>query len=130
MNDFVSAANCTVKQKSCRFFVGGFDSTITEIKLLEYFSQWGEILKTEIIRKKGSGISRGYGFVTTHPETASKISAYSHCLGGRTLDLGKALNKEETNSFKKKQYQKKIFIRNLDPISTTSGKPKFNLQNS
>ena len=108
-----------------RFFVGGFDSSVTENRLFEYFSTYGNILKVEIIKKKSTGISMGYGFITASTKTAETILSKSHNINGRSIDLGKALTKQETAFFKNESYKKKIFIKNINPSTTTSGKLQF-----
>ncbi|MEY4579973.1 MAG: hypothetical protein RL701_4676 [Pseudomonadota bacterium] len=48
----------------CRLFVGGLGSSINEQELREAFSAFGVIADAVILKDRGTGESRGFGFVT------------------------------------------------------------------
>jgi hypothetical protein len=48
----------------CRLFVGGLGSAISEQELREAFSAFGVIADAVILKDRGTGESRGFGFVT------------------------------------------------------------------
>ncbi len=48
----------------CRLFVGGLSWDTTETVLRELFSQFGHITDAVILTDRGTGKSRGFGFVT------------------------------------------------------------------
>jgi RNA recognition motif-containing protein len=45
-------------------FVGNLDSMVNEELLSNFFQKWGRIFSVRIMRAKGKGTSRGFGFVT------------------------------------------------------------------
>jgi hypothetical protein len=48
----------------CRLFVGGLGSSINEAELREAFAAFGIIADAVILKDRGTGESRGFGFVT------------------------------------------------------------------
>jgi hypothetical protein len=48
----------------CRLFVGGLGSSISEAELREAFGAFGVIADAVILKDRGTGQSRGFGFVT------------------------------------------------------------------
>lgn len=53
-------------QQSDKFslFVGNLDSMVNEETLMNYFQKYGKIFSVRVMRHKGKGTSRGFGFVT------------------------------------------------------------------
>lgn len=57
-----------VQQKDTTFtkiFVGGLPYHTTDESLREFFQQFGDIEEAVVITDRGTGKSRGYGFVST-----------------------------------------------------------------
>jgi hypothetical protein len=48
----------------CRLFVGGLGSAINEQELREAFGAFGAVTDAAILKDRGTGESRGFGFVT------------------------------------------------------------------
>jgi hypothetical protein len=48
----------------CRLFVGGLGSSISEPELREAFGAFGVVADAVILKDRGTGESRGFGFVT------------------------------------------------------------------
>ena len=48
----------------CRLFVGGLGTAVSEADLREAFSQFGTITDAVVMTDRGTGQSRGFGFVT------------------------------------------------------------------
>jgi hypothetical protein len=48
----------------CRLFVGGLGSVITEAELREAFGAFGVVSDAVILKDRGTGESRGFGFIT------------------------------------------------------------------
>jgi len=48
----------------CRLFVGGIASATSEVELREAFAEFGVIVDAVILKDRGTGQSRGFGFVT------------------------------------------------------------------
>eukprot|EP00808_Paulinella_micropora_P030151 g16407.t1 len=75
-------------------FVGGIAWNTTNESLSLAFSQFGDILKSKIIRDTASGAARGYGFVKfQEASSAARAVAASHwlTLDGRRIDCKFAL---------------------------------------
>ena len=106
-----------------RLFIGGLQARVDEMTLLQYFSQFGEIIKAQVMRCPRRNISKGYGFITCKKvSTAKKIINYpNHMLLGRGIDVGKAAAKWETEEVKKLTRAKKIFITGIG-LEITEGK--------
>ncbi|QPG76003.1 hypothetical protein FOA43_003389 [Brettanomyces nanus] len=61
-------------------FVGRLDYSINEINLTQQFSAYGEIDHVRVVRERGNGKSRGYGFVVYQDEEGAKM-AFDHANG-------------------------------------------------
>ena len=59
-----ATANRGVASIPCRLFVGGLGSSINEAELREAFGAFGVIADAVILKDRGTGQSRGFGFVT------------------------------------------------------------------
>ena len=112
-----------VLKVSSRLFVGGIDASISEEDLEIYFSQFGEIMKAEVIRDKRTRISKGYGFIKCRDkDTAQIILNQRHRIGNRNIDVNNAAEKWETSTTKNNLYEKKLFISGITP-NIENGKP-------
>lgn len=47
-----------------KVFVGGISTETTEENLTQHFCRYGEVAKSEIIKFRETGLSKGFGFVT------------------------------------------------------------------
>lgn len=47
-----------------KLFIGGLTAQTTEEKLRKYYSKWGTVVDTVVMRDSATGRSRGFGFVT------------------------------------------------------------------
>ena len=61
-------------------YVGGLSHTVTEDDLREIFEAFGEVRSVSIIKDKGSGEPRGFGFVEM-PATSEAQSAINELDG-------------------------------------------------
>jgi RNA recognition motif-containing protein len=96
-----------------KIFVGGLSAHVTQSQLLSYFSQFGNVLKIELIRNKKTNYCKGYGFVTCESQhMVDKIRQVdNHQLGGRRMDIGLASDdKAERKQLKKNTKVRKVFI--------------------
>ncbi|XP_056133577.1 heterogeneous nuclear ribonucleoprotein A0-like [Lampris incognitus] len=83
-----------------KIFVGGLKNDIEEDNLIEYFSQFGEIEKSEVISDKITGKKRGFGFVHfLDNDSADKAVVLKfHNVKGHKVEVKKALTKLEMES--------------------------------
>lgn len=87
-------SNATVK----KVFVGGIKEDIEEDEIRTYFEDFGTVTDVAIVTERGSGKRRGFGFVTFDDYDAVDkvvLKKGSLFLGGKRLDVKKALSKEE-----------------------------------
>ena len=62
-----------------KIFVGGLNLKTTDESLGNYFSQYGEVKESVVMKEKETSASRGFGFVTfTSPESARTCLNESH----------------------------------------------------
>uniref|UniRef100_A0A3Q1G381 Heteroous nuclear ribonucleoprotein A0 n=1 Tax=Acanthochromis polyacanthus TaxID=80966 RepID=A0A3Q1G381_9TELE len=80
-----------------KIFVGGLKDDIEEEHLTEYFSQYGQIEKAEVISEKETGKKRGFGFVyfTDHDAADKAVVVKFHTVNGHKVEVKKALTKQE-----------------------------------
>lgn len=107
-----------------KLFVGGVSWETTEEAFTNYFSKYGEITDSVIMRDKHSGRPRGFGFVTfADPEAADKVLEEEHILGGRTVEVKRTVPREDMQQVKAVSKTKKIFIGGI-PTSLTEDELK------
>ncbi|XP_024126283.1 heterogeneous nuclear ribonucleoprotein A0-like [Oryzias melastigma] len=80
-----------------KIFVGGLKNDIFEFHLTQYFSQYGQVDKSEILVDMVTGRNRGFGFVHfTDPSAADKAALVKfHKVNGHRVEVKKALTKQE-----------------------------------
>lgn len=107
-----------------KIFVGGLSWETTDEKLKEYFSKYGEVTDSIIMKDSASGRPRGFGFVTFR-ETQSVMTALQepkHHLDGKTIDPKRAFNpsaqKKGVPPNPSTQPVKKVFVGGI-PAGTT-----------
>ncbi|OWM63270.1 heterogeneous nuclear ribonucleoprotein 1-like [Punica granatum] len=79
-----------------KLFIGGISWETTDEKLIEYFSQYGEVMQTVVMRDKLTGRPRGFGFVVfSDPSVLDRVLQDKHTIDGRTVEAKRALSREE-----------------------------------
>lgn len=80
-----------------KIFVGGLKDDIEEEHLTEYFCQYGQIEKAEVISEKETGKKRGFGFVyfNDHDAADKAVVVKFHTVKGHKVEVKKALTKQE-----------------------------------
>lgn len=72
-----------------KLFIGGISWETTEDKLIEYFSQYGEVMQTVVMRDKVTSRPRGFGFVVfSDPSVLDRVLQEKHTIDGRTVCRG------------------------------------------
>ena len=81
-----------------KVYVGNLSYSLTEEKLKELFSEYGEVSEVVIVKDKYSGRSKGFGFITFADDESAK-KAISEMNGkeveGRELKVNEARPREE-----------------------------------
>lgn len=113
-----------------KLFIGGISWETDEDKMKQYFSNYGEVLQTVIMRDKLTGKPRGFGFVVfADPSVLETVLNDKHTIDGRTVEAKRAMSREEQqttnrfgNSFSNRMgggggntRTKKIFVGGLPP---------------
>jgi len=81
-----------------KVYVGNLSYNLSEEKLKELFSEYGEVSEVVIVKDKYSGRSKGFGFITFAEDESAK-KAISELNGkevdGRELKVNEARPREE-----------------------------------
>ncbi|XP_060581688.1 DAZ-associated protein 1-like isoform X7 [Ruditapes philippinarum] len=86
------------RNEAGKLFVGGLSWDTSKDSLLEYFSQYGEVIDCVVMKNPETGKSRGFGFVTYRDTSCvdTVLSVPAHIVDGRQVDP-KACNPKGTN---------------------------------
>ena len=69
-----------------KLFIGGISWETSEEKLGEYFTQYGDVLQTVVMKDKTTGRPRGFGFVVfAEPSVLDRVLQDTHTIDGRTV---------------------------------------------
>ena len=84
---------------SKKAFVGGIGPSVTEEKLQEYFSAFGNVSDVQVMYDYVSGRSRGFGFVTFEDDKSLQrcMEKGAHVLMGQAVDVKAALPRPGDN---------------------------------
>ncbi|AFZ81608.1 hypothetical protein BEWA_010220 [Theileria equi strain WA] len=136
-----------------KFFVGGLHPNCDEAELSNYFSKYGQIVTSQVMRDFMTGRHRGFGFVTLKIQSNTMdVFKDSHILTGKRVDvrtmqtdtaaglrkkifvggLSKALNEEMLEEYFSKfgEIEKVTIMRQLDGTSRGFGFILFVAENS
>ena len=76
-----------------KLYVGNLSYNLTDAELRDAFAAHGEVTSAEIVKDRGSGQSKGFGFVEmpSQDEAKAAIQAlHGAALKGRTLNVNEA----------------------------------------
>jgi len=105
-------------KSTSKLFIGGIPWSTTDATFTQFFSKFGELQDSVIIRDKHTRASRGFGFVKYTDSTAvDKVLAEELVLDGRKLEVKVAIPKEEMEG-PNPQKTKKLFIGGLSASTT------------
>uniref|UniRef100_A0A3B0MHJ4 RNA-binding (SR) protein, putative n=1 Tax=Theileria annulata TaxID=5874 RepID=A0A3B0MHJ4_THEAN len=108
--------------ESLKIFAGGLTRSTTPEDLKEYFSKYGEVTHTEIVRDKNTGRSRGFGFVTfADRDSVNTVLRKVHKIDGVEADVKLAVRKEKSKILAPQYDQtKRIFVGGVSEKITES----------
>ncbi len=93
-----------------RIYVGNLPFSVTQEKLKELFSQYGEIEEAVVVANKFSGRSKGFGFVS-FKEDASAEKAVAEMdkkeVEGRALNVKEAIPFDENAPRKERRFERR-----------------------
>eukprot|EP00808_Paulinella_micropora_P020601 g67603.t1 len=104
---------------SSKIFVGSLSWNTSDITFSNYFSKWGEI-KDSVVIKDNNGGSRGFGFVTyANPESAGKVfkDKANLELDGRKIECKLAVPRDQMGPGGSITRTKKIFVGGLHDLN-------------
>ena len=84
-----------------RLYVGGLPYQTTEQDLIELFEQVGPVAEVSIITDRGTGRSKGFGFVEMSDQQAARTAIErlnGTPLGDRTITVSEARERQSTGS--------------------------------
>lgn len=103
-----------------KVFIGGLSWETNDIKLRQYFENFGEVQEAYVSYDRHTGRPRGFGFVVfSDPTVVDKVVTQQHTIDRREVEAKKALPKEESPVSKDMQAAasgqrtKKIFVGGL-----------------
>ncbi|XP_072292584.1 heterogeneous nuclear ribonucleoprotein A0-like [Eucyclogobius newberryi] len=104
-----------MSSKLCKLFVGGLNVQTDNKGLREYFQQYGNLTDCVVVMNQNLGRSRCFGFITfSTPEEADVAMAVKpHVVDGNTVELKRAIAREDTNNPDIHANVKKIFVGGL-----------------
>jgi len=82
-----------------RLFVANIAWSVTTEELRELFSRYGEIRQCVIVTDRGTGRSRGFGFVQMDSDDEAMIAIEElngYVLGGRNLQVNEAIDRHRS----------------------------------
>nr|XP_043636280.1 heterogeneous nuclear ribonucleoprotein 1-like [Erigeron canadensis]XP_043636281.1 heterogeneous nuclear ribonucleoprotein 1-like [Erigeron canadensis] len=84
-----------------KLFLGGIAWETTEERLNDYFTKYGVVSQTVIMRDKITGRPRGFGFVVfADPSVLDSVLQDRHTIDGRNVEAKRALSREEQQASK------------------------------
>lgn len=82
-----------------KVFVGGIPWETSEERLKDYFKAFGDVVDAVVMKDRATGRARGFGFVEfADASVAEKVINEKHTLDGRTVEVKKAVRREEHQS--------------------------------
>ena len=74
-------------RQECKVFVGGLSWETTDVKLKQYFENFGSVQEAFVSYDRNTGRPRGFGFVVfADPLVADKVVAQQHTIDRREVE--------------------------------------------
>ncbi|OIW16434.1 hypothetical protein TanjilG_19150 [Lupinus angustifolius] len=87
-----------MQSDSGKLFIGGISWDTDEERLREYFSNYGEVVQSVIMKDRTTGRARGFGFVVfSDPAVADIVIKEKHNIDGRMVEAKKAVPRDDQN---------------------------------
>lgn len=103
-----------------KMFIGGLNWETTDESMKNYFSQFGEVTESTVMRDNITGRSRGFGFLTFKAShVVSEVLSREHFLDGKLIDPKRAIPREEQDK------TAKIFVGGVGSDVTEEDFTKF-----
>ncbi|XP_011424947.1 DAZ-associated protein 1 isoform X2 [Magallana gigas] len=85
---FNKNSNGIPRNEAGKLFIGGLSWDTDQDSLLNFFSQYGEVIDCVVMKNQQTGKSRGFGFVTFNDAQCvdTVLSAAPHTIDGRQVD--------------------------------------------
>ncbi|XP_057823457.1 heterogeneous nuclear ribonucleoprotein 1 isoform X1 [Cryptomeria japonica] len=100
-----------------KIFIGGLSRETTTATFTKYFSKYGELTDSVIMKDRATGNPRGFGFVTyADPSVVDKVIKDKHVIDGKTVEIKRTIPRGNPPS--KGPKTKKIFVGGI-PTSIT-----------
>lgn len=95
-----------------QIFVGGCHPRIQKNQLRDYFSQFGEVSESRLVKDKRTKKFRGFGFVTFEDSDVVDyvMTIKSHKILGKKVELKRAYTKEQTREKLLDEKMRKLYI--------------------
>jgi len=99
-------------EKDCKLFIGGLSYETKDDTLKGYFSKWGTIVDSVVMRDSHTRKSRGFGFVTySEPAMVDEVQkARPHIIDGREVEPKRAVPREDSDKPEAHMTSNKIFV--------------------
>ncbi|CAA6663026.1 unnamed protein product [Spirodela intermedia] len=108
-----------------KLFVGGIPWDATEDALRDYFGKYGDVTEAIIMRERGTGNARGFGFVSfSDPSAADKAiqdTAAKHAILGRPVEVKRAIPRGEQHQNHQHQFSDHHHQHHGKPSSKSGG---------
>eukprot|EP00808_Paulinella_micropora_P024561 g252.t1 len=89
-----------------KLFVGGLAKDVSSETLKNHFSQYGEVINAVTMVDRSTARSRGFGFVTFASRESARLAlSERHVIGGKRIDVRKALSREHMDKALKRSMQ-------------------------
>lgn len=100
-----------------KIFIGGLSRETTSATFTKYFSKYGELTDSVIMKDRATGNPRGFGFVTyADSSVVDKVIKDKHVIDGKTVEIKRTIPRGNPPS--KGPKTKKIFVGGI-PTSIT-----------
>ncbi|KTF87695.1 hypothetical protein cypCar_00020095 [Cyprinus carpio] len=102
-------------EQLCKLFVGGLNVQTTNDGLRAHFEQYGSLTDCVVVQNDQLQRSRCFGFVTysTAEEADAAMAARPHVVDGKTVELKRAVAREDAGKPEALAKVKKIFVGGL-----------------
>jgi len=100
-----------------KIFIGGLSRETSSATFTKYFSKYGELTDSVIMKDRATGNPRGFGFVTyADPSVVDKVIKDKHFIDGKMVEIKRTIPRG--NAATKGPKTKKIFVGGI-PTSIT-----------